>query len=118
MASRLDVKHRLHVWYQESFSARLSAQQRQHGLTMARLSRDLAAAAATLETMAPGADREQVAELLGGVETKMGELVTASTQYGKLKVASLDTIGTPVDMILAAVRGDSVPEAGPAADVR
>ena len=118
MASRLDVKHRLHVWYQESFSARLSAQQRQHGLTMAGLSRDLAAAAATLETMAPGADREQVAELLGGVETKMGELVTASTQYGKLKVASLDTIGTPVDMILAAVRGDSVPEAGPAADVR
>ena len=88
---------------------------------MARLSRDLAAAAATLETMAPGADREQVAELLGGVETKMGDLVTASTQYGKLKVASLDsldTIGTPVDMILAAVRGDSVPEAGPAADVR
>ena len=118
MASRLDVKHRLHIWYQESFSARLSAQQRQHGLTMAGLSRDLAAAAATLETMAPGADREQVAELLGGVETKMGELVTASTQYGKLKVASLDTIGTPVDMILAAVRGDSVPEAGPAADVR
>ena len=118
MASRLDVKHRSHVWYQESFSARLSAQQRQHGLTMAGLSRDLAAAAATLETMAPGADREQVAELLGGVETKMGELVTASTQYGKLKVASLDTIGTPVDMILAAVRGDSVPEAGPAADVR
>ena len=118
MASRLDVKHRLHVWYQESFSARLSAQQRQHGLTMAGLSRDLAAAAATLETMAPGADREQVAELLGGVETKMGELVTASTQYGKLKVASLDTIVTPVDMILAAVRGDSVPEAGPAADVR
>ena len=88
---------------------------------MARLSRDLAAAAATLDTMAPGADREQVAELLGGVETKMGDLVTASTQYGKLKVASLDsldTIGTPVDMILAAVRGDSVPEAGPAADVR
>ena len=85
---------------------------------MARLSRDLAAAAATLETMAPGADREQVAELLGGVETKMGDLVTASTQYGKLKVASLDTIVTPVDMILAAVRGDSVPEAGPAADVR
>ena len=88
---------------------------------MAGLSRDLAAAAATLETMAPGADREQVAELLGGVETKMGDLVTASTQYGKLKVASLDsldTIGTPVDMILAAVRGDSVPEAGPAADVR
>ena len=118
MASRLDVKHRSHVWYQESFSARLSAQQRQHGLTMAGLSRDLAAAAATLETMAPGADREQVAELLGGVETKMGELVTASTQYGKLKVASLDTIVTPVDMILAAVRGDSVPEAGPAADVR
>ena len=118
MASRLDVKHRLHVWYQESFSARLSAQQRQHGLTMAGLSRDLAAAAATLETMAPGADREQVAELLGGVETKMGELVTASTQYGKLKVASLDTIVTPVDMILAAVRGDSVPKAGPAADVR
>ena len=86
---------------------------------MAGLSRDLAAAAATLETMAPGADREQVAELLGGVETKMGDLLTASTQYGKLKVASLvSLVPPPVDMILAAVRGDSVPEAGPAADVR
>ena len=85
---------------------------------MAGLGRDLAAAAATLETVAPGEDRELVAELLGGVETKMGHLVTASTQYGKLKVASLDTLVTPVDTILAPVRGDSVPEAGPAADVR
>ena len=80
------MKHRSHVWYQESFSARQSAQQRQHGLTMAGLGRDLAAAAATLDTVAPGEDRELVAELLGGVETKMGHLVTASTQYGKLKV--------------------------------
>ena len=58
---------------------------------MAGLGRDLAAAAATLETVAPGEDRELVAELLAGVQTKMGHLVTASTQYGKLKVASLDT---------------------------